>query len=115
MVWAVAVVLVGSIAYSAVLANRPKQPQVFAEAVSPCLVTNYNLALGASSISAMVVCTETARYRVSAEVTSGEDIGSGGITVRLAKDLPSTVNITFAPQLRPDVEKYQVRFIVGKM
>ena len=114
LLWIVALVLASSIGYSAVLANREKQPPTAAPAAT-CRVTSYSLNPTGSSVSTMVVCQETGRYRVSAAVSASGDVSSGGVTVNLSQDLPAIVNVNISPTFPPERELYQVRVLVEKV
>jgi hypothetical protein len=113
ILWIVALVLASSIGYSAVLANREKQPPTAAPAEA-CRVTSYSLNTTGSMVSTTVVCEEAGRYRVSASVSASGEVSSGGVTVNLSQDLPAIVNVNIAPTFPSERELYQVRVLVEK-
>lgn len=115
LLWAVALVLASSIGYSAVLANREKQPPTSAGPSAACQVTSYSLTSSGSAVSTMVVCKESGRYRVSVRVSAPETVASGDVTVNLSQDLPAMVTISVSPTFPPEIQSYKVSVSVDKV
>lgn len=115
VVWGIVLALLASVGYSALMATRERQPTLPVSAgASPCRVVSYDLLPGGSSISAVVICAEAGRYQVSAKVTSSGVNGSGQVSVKLAREEPTTVVIGITPKVSPQSETYSAQFRVKK-
>ncbi len=112
--WGVVVALLASIGYSVVLANQERRPAGLVEPAALCRVTGYNLTSTGGAVTAMVVCGESGRYKVSATVDGAGEVSAGSVTVKLSKDLPSMVTVGVSPAFSRSIQAYEVRFLVEK-